>query len=308
MVLLGAHHPGVAPSAGALAAVVAGGITTSAYLQEQRAERLPWKAHELFEQMKGEKDLQESSQGVENGGSGGEAFEAATLAEQFSQHRGIVPPGAYSQAVTQIKSLSTLQTGASWQERTKVPYDADDPAYRDYYSNSSGGAGLTTGRITGIAADHDGWVYAGGADGGVWRRGPAQTSWTPIADGLGTLSTGDLRLDAQGRLWYATGEGNTGGTSYVGQGVFLLTNPRTGTFTPSTRVGGTELESTVIQKIRFAGSKAWVATNRGLWSHATGTATGAWTRAYAPNPSYLPGGPDAGAPTAGSRATTRGQS
>ena len=58
-------------------------------------------------------------------------------------------------------------SGTSWNEVTNVPYDADDPDYRDYYSNSSGGSGLVTGRVTGLAADADGYVYAAGADGGV---------------------------------------------------------------------------------------------------------------------------------------------
>ena len=52
------------------------------------------------------------------------------------------------------------------------------PDYRDYYSNSSGGAGLVTGRITGLAADDHGHVYAAGADGGVWRSTTGGGNWT----------------------------------------------------------------------------------------------------------------------------------
>ena len=56
-----------------------------------------------------------------------------------------------------------------------------------------------------------GHVYAAGADGGVWRSTTGGGHWTPIADGLPSLSTGALDLDKDGALWYATGEANTGG-------------------------------------------------------------------------------------------------
>ena len=90
-----------------------------------------------------------------------------------------------------------------------------------------------TGRITGLTADNSGHVYVAGANGGVWRSSTGGGNWTPIADGLPSLSSGDLQLDASGALWYATGEANTGGTSYVGSGVYRLASPTTGQFTPA---------------------------------------------------------------------------
>src|SRR5690349_11516491 len=215
------------------------------------------------------KELREPSQGEARGGAGSESAEEIAIQDQWNEARvapGIVAPGGYSAAYGQLQSLAVA--GGSWSELTKRPYDADDPDYRDYYSNSSGGAGLVTGRMTGLAADSNGYVYAGGADGGVWRSSTGGGNWTPIADSLPSLSTGDLQLDpADGSLWYATGEANTGGTSYVGTGVYRLGNPKTGSFTPSTRVGGNELESTTINAIRFAPTKVWIATLRGIWSH-----------------------------------------
>ncbi|MGN6242514.1 MAG: WD40/YVTN/BNR-like repeat-containing protein [Motilibacteraceae bacterium] len=290
-------------AATAAAALAAGTFGSLAYVQERNAERLPWKAHELYEQMKGEQDVAEksfqtSSQGVENGGAGGEAFEARTAAEQFAEHRGIVAPGAYSAALGQINGLGTALS-SGWDEVTDTPYNSDDPRYRDYFSNSSGGSGNTTGRVTGIATLGK-TVFAGGADGGVWRSTTGGGHWTPITDELGTLSTGDLRVGPDQALWYATGEGNTGGTSFVGQGVYRLADPASGAFSPKDRVGGTELESTTIQKIRFGGGYAWAATNRGIWRHSTsGDMTAPWKQVFTPNPSYLPGGKDAGASNAG---------
>ncbi len=219
-----------------------------------------------------------------------ESKEASTTEEQFAQARmapGIVAPGAYGAAYTQLQSLP--KTAGTWNEVTKVPYNADDPRYRDWYSNSSGGAGKVTGRITGLAADSANHVYAAGANGGVWRSSTGGGGWTPIADSLPSLSGGDLQLAGDSSLWYATGEANTGGTAYVGAGVFRLANPATGSFAPTDRVGGKELESTTIGRIRFGGgSNVFAATNRGIWYHAAGTNAGDWTFAFAPNMSWMP--------------------
>ena len=154
--------------------------------------------------------------------------------------------------------------------------------------------------ITGLAADGSGDVYAAAANGGVWRSTTGGGNWTPIADGIPSLSSGDLQLDpANGSLWYATGEANTGATSYVGSGVYRLTSPLSQLFTTSTRVGGSELESTTINAIRFAPTRVWLATLRGIWWHdRTGNMSTPWTQAWAPNPSYLPGGANAGDPNA----------
>jgi len=253
-------------------------------------------AHQLIAAKLASKDLRLESQGTANGGQGGESAELLAAMQQFDNARvapgNAVAPGGYSAAYGNLQSLAT--TGGSWSELTRLPYDADDPDYRDYFSNSSGGAGLVTGRITGLAADDNGDVYAAGADGGVWRSTTGGGDWTPIADALPSLSSGDLELAPDGSLWYATGEANTGGTSYAGTGVYRLANPTTGTFSPSDRVGGNELESTTINSIRFTSTDVWVATLRGVFSRPLGDYSSPWTPRLQPNPSYLPGGANAG--------------
>ena len=98
------------------------------------------------------KQLQFESQGIDNPGA--ESNEYLTAAQQFAEARtspsGIVNPGAYGTAVSDLKAMPTLP--GTWTDVTAVKYDADHPAYRDYFSNSSGGSGLVTGRITGLAA------------------------------------------------------------------------------------------------------------------------------------------------------------
>jgi hypothetical protein len=220
-------------------------------------------------------------------------------ADQWNEARsspGVVAPGAYSAAWAQLQSLP--RTGGRWADVTALPYNSDDPRYRDINSNSSGGAGYVTGRITGMAADDHGYVYAGAANGGVWRSSTGGGDWRPISDKLPSPATGDLRLDGKGRLWYATGEANTSATSFVGAGVYVLNDPRHGEFQPGNRVGGTELESATIGSLRFGGTTVWAATSRGVWSHSTTNLAGAWKLEFAPNPDYLPGGPLANDPNA----------
>jgi photosystem II stability/assembly factor-like uncharacterized protein len=226
------------------------------------------------------------------GAPGQEGEEARIAAEQYAFARtaptGTVAPGAYDHAWAQLSGLPTY--AASWNEVTNRRYDADSPLYRDPdFSNSSGGAGNVTGRITGIAVGADHTVYAGGANGGVFRSIDLGATWTPIADGLPTLSVGDLRLAPDGALWLATGEGNTGSTAYVGSGVYRLTSPRTSVFTAASRVGdngdGTNgLAGTFINKVRFDDSgNAFAATSHGLYRHSATSASGAWTLLYFPH-------------------------
>src|SRR3954465_309669 len=245
----------LAATAAVLAAVLAGLVTTS-------------RTHSASPQVSvaiklAGKEPQRSSQGgIANGGGGGESANLLAAQQQWDNTRtapGIVAPGAYSAAFASLQGLGA--TAGSWNEVTRVPYDADDPDYRDYYSNSSGGAGLVTGRVTALAVG-GGTVYAAGANGGVWRSATGTGNWQPIADQLPSLSSGDLQVDTTGRLWYGTGEANTGHTSYVGSGVYRLSNPATGTFSTADRIGGTELESTTIYHLRFVGDTVYAATLR----------------------------------------------
>ncbi|MGW0971050.1 glycosyl hydrolase [Streptomyces sp. NPDC002516] len=231
---------------------------------------------------------------------GNEADEIAEGADQYAEARtspGVVAPGAYGAAWNALTGLP--RTGGNWRSITGLPYDSDDARYRDYDSNSSGGSGRVTGRMAAMAADDHGDVYAGSAGGGVWRSRTGGGHWQPISDRLSSQSTGALALDGGGRLWLGTGEATTNADAYLGSGVYVLSDPRHGTFSARGRVGGDELESTTIHELRFGGGKVWAATSEGVWSHSTKKLGGAWKPEFAPNPAYLPGGPlanDASAP------------
>ena len=108
------------------------------------------------------------------------------------------------------------------------------------------------------------------------------------------------RSTPAGALWYGTGEANTGGTSYVGSGVYRLANPATRhVLAASDRVGGTELESTTIYHLRFARRHA--STPRRC---AASTRIGQrlrrtpWKLLFAPNPTTCRAASNAGAQNA----------
>ncbi|HEV2887007.1 MAG TPA: hypothetical protein VGX49_08875, partial [Jatrophihabitans sp.] len=189
--------------------------------------------------------------------SGGDVeSESIELMERFGEMdaartapTGLVAPGAYSAAYTQLTSLPAA--AGVWSEVTRTPYNADDPRYRDPgASNSSGGAGYVTGRIQGLAVDKA-CIFAGAASGGVSRSCDGGTNWTSISDALPTQSIGYLAIASDGALWLATGDGTTGSTTYVGTGVYRLARPDNSTFSPANRIGGKELESQVIRKLVF---------------------------------------------------------
>ena len=78
---------------------------------------------------------------------------------------------------------------------------------------------------------------------------------------------------------------------------------RSGAFSTTNRVGGSELESTTIGKVRFDGQGAvYAATSRGLWKHSAASASGSWRRVLYPVPDPVVNGV---ARTAGTRWPSR---
>lgn len=225
--------------------------------------------------------------GTNAGQLGVKTFAAQEAAARLAPY-GSVAPGEYGEALADLRALPG--NGSRWSEVTNQPYDADDPNYRDpIFSNSGGGWGNVAGRVTGLAAGN-GYVFGGGANGGVFRKRIGRGgTWQPISESILALSTGDLVYDGRAdTLWYATGEANTGATSYTGAGVYRLRNARHGrAMRPADRVGGDELESRSINQLKFDGAgHVYAATSRGLWRHSTDPRrhTQRWQLVFMPNP------------------------
>jgi hypothetical protein len=200
------------------------------------------------------------------------SFDVLEQAQQYTEARTApadsIDAGAFSGAYAAAASLP-LERG-SWSEITTKPYDSDAHGYRDpVWSNSGGGAGIVGGRTTALAVDGS-TLYAGAADGGVWKYSGG--AWTALTDDAPTLSIGALAVDSSHGLWVGTGEANTSSDSYAGVGV-LYKAAGSSTFV---RVGGSELQNVTIGRIVFDNGYAFAATSRGLFRHPTSTTTGPW--------------------------------
>jgi hypothetical protein len=200
-------------------------------------------------------------------------FEVLEQADQYAQARtapaDMVDAGAFTGAYAAYKNLPVA--GSTWTEATTVPYDSDAHNYRDpVWSNSGGGAQHVAGRMTSLALD-GATLYAGAADGGVWKK-VGGGAWAPLTDDAPTLSVGALLVTPNHQLWVGTGEANTNSDSYAGTGVLMSTDGGAN----FARVGGDELNNHTIGRLVYANGAVLAATSRGLFRHSAATAAGAW--------------------------------
>jgi sugar lactone lactonase YvrE len=201
-----------------------------------------------------------------------------------------VSGAALASAALQGEAMRSV--GGPWQDVTTQPYNAQPSNYTDpFWSNVGAGFSLVGGRTTALAQTPNGTWYAGTADGGVWRSTNQGATWTPIFDGMPTLSIGALAVAPDGSLWVGTGEANTNADSYAGTGVYRL-DPVTGRFG---LVGGDDynanpLVSHTIYQIAFdPQGDAYAATDQGLYRYDVGSGT--WSAVLQPagmniNPPY----------------------
>jgi len=199
---------------------------------------------------------------------------------------GAVDPNAYAAAAAAAAALPPV--GGAWTERTNLSgVDGNDfsdsPQYIDPtsgFSNSGAGDQWVSGRMTALASAPDGSLFAGAADGGVWKSSDGGQHWKPLTDTQATLSIGALLVtsSASGYTVYAgTGEANTNSDSYAGVGVIASTD---GGATWN-RVGGPELNGALIFRLVQDGSTLLAATSHGLYSFNTASSTH-WTAVLQP--------------------------
>ena len=88
---------------------------------------------------------------------------------------------------------------------------------------------VVSGRITALALDPRNpsmVVYAGAADGGVWKTTDGGLHWTPLTDHQNSLAIGSLLIDPANpdTVYAGTGEENFNGDAYYGAGILKSTN------------------------------------------------------------------------------------
>ena len=154
-------------------------------------------------------------------------------------------------------------TGPAW--AFIGPRPVKDPTY----------GGLDSGRVTSLTSlpgsPLD--VYAGTADGGVWKSTNQGGTWIPLLDTAGNLSVGSLASDTTSQAVYVgTGEDNFNADAVPGVGILRLVNT-TVTNVASNLAGATIGGIDVDRTTAHASLRLFAATSLGLYG-STGVVRG----------------------------------
>ena len=139
-----------------------------------------------------------------------------------------IPPGARLNALKQLDTK--LAKEAETQSRAGQNRPNGSPAWTLIGPEPENNVwwGPNSGRVAAVAVDptNTNIVYAGAAQGGVWKTTDGGTTWTPLTDQQPSLATGALALDPQNHLtlYVGTGEENNSGDSYYGAGILKTTD------------------------------------------------------------------------------------
>lgn len=219
-------------------------------------------------------------------GESGEDNETQEILDRSAQYAAVrtapaatVSSEAFRTARAQAAKLPSF--GGTWRELTDLPYNSDAVNYRDpFWSNSSAGWGLVSGRMSALATD-GALVYAGAGDGGVWRSTDKGQHWTPVSDNQTRLSVGAIAVNpADHSVWVGTGEANTAAENYAGDGIY-----RSADHGSTWQLVGNRINNSLVSHIEFDGrGHVFVATSRGLLQRSTLDPTGRWNTVLKPDP------------------------
>ncbi|RPI13086.1 MAG: T9SS C-terminal target domain-containing protein [Ignavibacteriae bacterium] len=123
--------------------------------------------------------------------------------------------------------------------------------------------------------------YIAAAQGGVWKTTDGGATWTPLTDGLSTLTSGDIAVDQNNPnvIYYGTGEMNFSLDSQYGDGIHKTTNAGLNWV----RVAGSQIVGNYISKICIHPTNSnivYASGNQGVFK--TTNAGVDWTNTGAP--------------------------
>jgi photosystem II stability/assembly factor-like uncharacterized protein len=139
-----------------------------------------------------------------------------------------IPAGMRVKALRQ-RQFMEAQAQATLQPSTTSPWTFIGPEPTiPILSEAFTGSPNVSGRVTALAVDptNASVVYAGGADGGVWKTTDGGTTWTPLTDSQVSLAIGSIAIDPSNHniIYAGTGEDNNNADGYTGAGILKSTN------------------------------------------------------------------------------------
>jgi len=100
------------------------------------------------------------------------------------------------------------------------------PTDTEQVARTTGQLEDVSGRISALAVDPSGDIYAGAAGGGLWKYSHSKKTWTPLTDSLPTLAVGAVAIDPTNphTIYLGTGEADLSGDSHFGDGIWKSTD------------------------------------------------------------------------------------
>lgn len=136
-----------------------------------------------------------------------------------------VPAGARMKAFEQLQARLAAEQSA----RAGGKNDSDVGSWQLIGPATMNGYwGPNSGRVSAVAVDptNNQVVYAGAAQGGVWKTTNGGAAWIPLTDTQASLAIGSIAIDPQNHLiiYVGTGEDNGSIDSYYGAGILKSTD------------------------------------------------------------------------------------
>jgi photosystem II stability/assembly factor-like uncharacterized protein len=163
------------------------------------------------------KDFEQDEEGFQK------AREAWFYGQRAYPHK-TVPPGA------RLKAWQQMQVRLAAEQAARSRGNASDVGSWQLIgpATMNGYWGPNSGRVSAVAVDpaNNQIVYAGAAQGGIWKTTNGGAAWTPLTDTQASLATGSIAIDPQNHLtiYVGTGEENNSGDSYYGEGILKSTD------------------------------------------------------------------------------------